>query len=192
MNLNSLTSARKSLLEIAKKNVYTYSEIPFKLASGGISHHYFNCKTLTLVPDRLRMVANIIRDELMPQILKEPPLAVGGLTLGADPIAIAISLAYLEKNLTVYPIIVRKESKSHGTKKLIECQVTPNQDKEVIVLDDTITTGNSTLKAVKAMREFGFIVNNCIALIDRNEGGKENLEKENIKLYSLFNAKDFY
>ncbi len=185
---------RSKLLDIARKVVYSYREKPFVLASGKTSNHYYNCKALTLVPENLRLLAHLLRDECIPEIYSKHnlPNAAGGLTMGADPIAFALSLVYLEKNHVLYPVVVRKTLKDHGTSKLVECQINPSDTKEVLVLDDTVTTGGSSIKAVQALREAGFQVKNCLAVIDRKEGAFENLKQEGVKLYSLLTADDFW
>lgn len=179
----------KSLFNKVHTFIYIYSEKPFQLSSGKMSHHYFNCKKITLNPEFLYLAVQSICEELIPQNNIPIPEAVGGLTLGADPLAYGISLYYHQKNLKCYPCIVRKEVKQYGTQKQIEGEL--EHIKEVIVLDDVVTTGGSTLKAVDAFRNAGKIVQYAICLIDREEGGKENLEKENVKLFSLWKKSDF-
>jgi orotate phosphoribosyltransferase len=102
--------------------------------------------------------------------------AAGGLTLGADPMANALSVISFQRGKPVRSFIVRKESKEHGTKSRIEGAVKAGEG--VVILDDVITTGGSTLAAIEAAREAGLDVKRVIALIDREEGGRENIEKE--------------
>lgn len=179
----------KELFKQSAAEIYRYSREPFMLASGKESNHYFNCKKITLLPDRLRLLSLAFRDELIPQFFKAVPEAVGGLTLGADPISYALSLAYLEKGKNVMPLVVRKEAKGHGTGKMIEGEYA--NLKQVLVVDDVITTGGSTLKAVRALRDVGLVVDSAISIVDREEGGKEALAAEGIALYSLFIKRDF-
>lgn len=179
----------KNLFDKAHSFIYMYSEKPFKLSSGKLSHHYFNCKKITLNPELLYLTAQAICEELIPENNLPIPEAVGGLTLGADPIAYAISLYLYKKNIICYPSIVRKETKEHGTQKQIEGEL--DRFREVIVLDDVVTTGSSTLKAVEAYRKAGKIVRYAICIIDREEGGKEQLKQENVELYSLWKKNDF-
>ena len=102
--------------------------------------------------------------------------AAGGLTLGADPMANALSVISFQRGKPVKSFIVRKETKDHGTKSRIEGTVKAGES--VVILDDVITTGGSTLTAIEAARDAGLQVKRVIALIDREEGGRENIEKE--------------
>jgi len=180
----------KKLFELAKDDIYKFRSEPFTLASGQQSQHYFNCKKITLLPGRLALLADAIKNEVIPGFLSEGlPEAVGGLTLGADPISYALSLAYHKDGSQVFPLVVRKEAKGHGTGKQIEGEI--EKISEVIVLDDVITTAGSTLKAVQAFRSAGIAVNHAVCIVDREEGGSEALQSENITLHSLYKKSDF-
>ncbi|MBL8018872.1 MAG: orotate phosphoribosyltransferase [Leptospirales bacterium] len=178
----------KQLFEHSRDHIYAFRDEPFTLASGRKSRHYFNCKKITLHPGRLQMLANVLRDEIIPA-LGQSPQAVGGLTLGADPIGCALSLAYNAVGKTVFPLIVRKEAKGHGTGQKIEGEV--SAVKEVLVLDDVITTAGSTLQAVRAFREAGLIVNQAICIVNREEGGEEALKAEGVQISWVFKKSDF-
>ncbi len=182
---------RRQLLALAKEHVYQFRKEGFLLASGKRSQHYYNCKKLSLYPTRLKLVAEAMRDELIPEHGLPLPRAVGGMTLGADPIAYALSFAYLDAGELVYPAIVRKQSKGHGIAKQVEAEFLPQEVEEVLLVDDTLTTGSSSLAAAAAFRSAGFRVRYCISIIDRQEGAKEALAKEGISLASLLQAKDF-
>lgn len=177
------------LYEESASLIYMYRQEPFQLASGQMSNHYFNCKKITLHPGRLSLLAKAIRDEVLPQSALPLPKAAGGLTLGADPIAYSFSLACFEKGHVCMPIVVRKEAKGHGTARQIEGDLTGID--EVLVFDDVITTAGSTLKAVAALREAGLKVNHAICIVDRQEGGKEALEQQQVTLHSLYKKSDF-
>ncbi|MBI3394989.1 MAG: orotate phosphoribosyltransferase [Spirochaetia bacterium] len=179
----------QELYGLVRSLAYRYDEKPFLLASGRTSHHYFNCKVITLHPERLQLLSHVLRDELLPSSGIADFEAVGGLTLGADPIAYGLCLAFLDKHRVVYPLIVRKEAKDHGTGRRIEGETTGV--KRVVVLDDVVTTAGSTLKAVSALREAGLIVEHAVAILDREEGGREALQKEGIALHSVFKKSDF-
>lgn len=181
-------SNRDQLFGWMKEFVYRFAETPFRLASGMESQHYFNCKEITLHPERLAILAEYIVSEVVAEV-SEPFEAVGGLTLGADPMAYAISLAFQKKGKLVFPLVVRKESKGHGTGQQIEGFW--KQTKTCLVLDDVITTGGSTIKAVKVLREAGIQVKTGICILDREEGGRENLEKENVRMISIFKKAEF-
>ncbi|MCB1309946.1 MAG: orotate phosphoribosyltransferase [Leptospiraceae bacterium] len=170
--------------------MYRYDPAGFTLTSGKFSHHYFNCKQITMVPAQLRRLALAIRDEIFPTLPAEP-VALGGLTLGADPIALAVSLAYAEQERTIYPIIVRKAAKQHGTGKQIEYEGPDHPDGATILIDDVVTTGGSSIVALHALRSAGFQVNHALCIVDREEGGREALAAENVELISLFLKSDF-
>lgn len=178
---------KEKLFGIMKGNVYRYSEEEFTLASGKKSHHYFNCKELLLYPDRLSLVAKYSVNYLIPKFSLVPE-SVGGLTMGADPLSYSISLEYYLQGTIVYPLVVRKETKDHGTKKLVEGAT---HVKSCLVVDDVVTTGGSTLKAVKALRESGITVESGICILDREEGGFETLQNEGVKMISIFKKSDF-
>lgn len=140
-------------------------------------------------PAHLAMLADALRGEVIENRLEGIPSSVGGLTMGADPIAYALSLSYREHGQIVYPLIVRKEAKDHGTGKQIEGEV--ESVDSVLLLDDVITTGGSSLKAAEAFRKAGLKVTHAVCIIDREEGGRESLEKEGITLFSLYRKSDF-
>ena len=181
----------KLLFQVMQEQVYQYRKGLFRLASGRSSHDYFNCKKITMVPHHLALLARVLRDDLIPREKLPLPKAAGGLTLGADPLAYALSLAYLEKGHCLYPVIVRKETKRHGMAKRVEAEFDRKAINEVLLLEDTLTTGGSALTAARALREEGFQVSHCISIVDREEGGKENLRHEGIKLLSLFTKHQF-
>ena len=180
---------RETLKSLIQSEAYRYAEEPFKLASGKMSNHYFNCKTITLHPERLATLAAYTVNEHIPSFLNSPPESVGGLTLGADPVCYAISLHYSSTGNLVYPLIVRKEAKDHGTGKQIEGFA--DQIKSCLVVDDVITTGGSTMKAVDALRKAGKEITKAICIIDREEGGRELLQENGIELFPLFTKSDF-
>ena len=184
-------SDANSLYSLIKEHAYGYRQDPFTLASGKTSHHYFNCKKITLHPPRLALLCETIYERFFKQGPLDLPLAIGGLTLGADPISYCLSLEFLKQNHLCYPLIVRKEAKGHGTGKQIEGEVNAVAGAEVLALDDVITTGGSTLKAVKALKEAGFQVKRALCIVDRQEGGEEALQAEGVELLSLFQKSDF-
>ena len=162
---------RIRLAEIILEKSFRYSEDkPFVLASGKTSNYYFNCKPTTLDPEGMNLIGEIIFEMLR----DAEATAAGGLTLGADPMANALSVISYQKGRPIKSFIVRKDIKDHGTKSAIEGNV--KQGERVVILDDVITTGASTITAIERAREAGFIVERVIALIDREEGGRENIE----------------
>lgn len=179
----------QELLNFIHAEVYRYRDEPFTLASGRKSQHYFNCKKITLDPDPLALLARVIIDEYLPDADLATPAAVGGLTLGADPIAYALALEYQRRGRTVYPLVARKEAKDHGTGRQVEGEV--ERVAEILVLDDVITTGGSTLKAVQAFRAVGLRVDRALCIVDREEGGLENLADADVELMALFKKSTF-
>lgn len=161
---------KRRLIEIIIEKSFQYREDPpFILASGKTSHYYFNCKPTTLDPEGM----NLIGEVLFSMLAETNITAAGGLTLGADPMANALSVISFQKGKPIKSFIVRKEIKDHGTMSAIEGNVKPGE--KVAILDDVITTGGSTITAIERAREAGLIVERAIALIDREEGGRENI-----------------
>lgn len=178
------------LFEDSRNRIYQYRAEPFTLSSGRESNHYFNARKITMVPELLQRLSVVFRDELLPRIgYPDGPPAAGGLTLGSDPIAFGLSLAYQEKGKTVYPIVVRKEPKGHGQGRQIEGE--SEQVREVLLVDDVVTTAGASLKAVAALRAAGLIVRTAVCVVDRQEGGAEAMRAEGIELHGLFRKSDF-
>ncbi|HEU19668.1 MAG TPA: orotate phosphoribosyltransferase [Deltaproteobacteria bacterium] len=173
--------ARKRLAEIIIERSFQYREDPpFTLASGGSSNYYFNCKPTTLDPEGMNLIGTVIFD-----MVKDSEItAVGGLTLGADPLANAVAVISYQKGRPVKSFIVRKDVKSHGTKSAVEGNVAAGE--KVAILDDVITTGGSTITAIERAREAGLIVDRVIALVDREEGGRQNIEKHVKNVFAVF------
>ncbi len=163
-------SSRDRLAELILRRSFQYRENPpFTLASGRTSFFYFNCKPVTLDPEGMNLIGRVLFD----MIRGSSVTAAGGLTLGADPLANALSVISFQKGEPVKSFIVRKDVKAHGTKSAVEGNVKPGE--RVVVLDDVITTGGSTITAIERAREAGLVVERVIALIDREEGGRENI-----------------
>ena len=162
---------KNRLLLLILERAFKYSEEPtFKLVSGRMSNYYFNCKTVTLHPEGLYVIGNIIFDMIKDSGAK----GIGGLTLGADPIADAVAYTSFLKNSPVEAFVVRKTAKAHGTMQWIEGNITRGDN--VVIVDDVITTGKSTIEAITRAKESGLTVVKVIALVDRQEGGRENIE----------------
>jgi orotate phosphoribosyltransferase len=174
----AIDKIKERLCEIILDRSFKYSEDPpFTLASGKKSNYYFNCKPTTLDPEGMNLIGAIIFD-----MLKDTDItAAGGLTLGADPIANALSVISYQKGKPIKSFIVRKDIKAHGTKSAIEGSVGTGE--KVVIIDDVITTGGSTITAIEQARLAGLIVEMVITLIDREEGGRENILQyvDNIK-----------
>ena len=160
------------LAGIILERSFQYSDDPpFTLASGKTSNYYFNCKTTTMDPEGMYLIGNILFEMLVDADVS----AAGGLTLGADPIANSLSLISYQKKKPIKSFVVRKDAKNHGTRSGIEGNITTGE--RVAIIDDVITTGGSTITAIETAREAGLKVDRVIALVDREEGGKENIKK---------------
>jgi len=165
---------KQRLKELILEHAFQYSEAPkFRLVSGGISQFYFNCKRVTFDPEGLYLIGNLIFDAIRDLHVQ----GIGGLTLGADPIADAVAYTSWIKGQPVQAFVVRKKQKDHGVISLIEGKVKSGD--RVVVVDDVVTTGGSTLQAIAACRRAGLEVARVVVLVDRQEmNGRESILKE--------------
>ncbi len=161
---------KKRLIELLCTRSFKYSKEPiFKLASGAMSQFYVNCKPVTLDPEGMYLVGHLMFDA----IRDSDCTGVGGLTFGADPIAVATSFAsYLEKK-PLKAFSIRKEQKDHGVIKWVEGEM--SEGEKVVIIDDVVTTGGSTIKAIERARAQGLDVIQVVTLVDRQEGGIEKI-----------------
>ncbi len=178
--MDYLAIRKRLALMILSKSFRFRQDPPFTLASGKTSSYYFNCKPVTLDPEGMYLIGHTLFD----LIRAAPETAAGGLTLGADPIANALSLISYQEGRPIKSFIVRKETKGHGTKSAVEGNVDPGE--RVIVIDDVITTGGSTITAIEKVREAGLITDRVITLIDREEGGRENILQHVSRVDAVF------
>lgn len=176
------TSARDELFEFVRRNAY--KEGNFTLASGRQSNFYFNGKAVLFDQNGSRLFAHWLLEEL--QRLKPRPVAVGGLEIGAIPIACtAMALA----DFSLQAFVVRKKAKEHGTALQIEG---PLRDGELVaIVDDVITTGESSLKAIKAVEAAGCTVAGVYCLVDREEGHSAEFQAYADRLHPAFTLRDF-
>jgi orotate phosphoribosyltransferase len=177
---------RVRLLELLKTLAYEEREVV--LASGKKSNFYIDCKQAVLSAEGHYLVGWLLGHviaERAPEVE-----AIGGLTMGADPLASAVStVSYLcHKPLAAF--YVRKEAKGHGTGQWIEGRKLLRTGMPVAILEDVVTTGGSALKAIERARDFGLKVSLIVGLVDREEGGREALEKE-APLVTLFRRREF-
>ncbi len=171
---------KKRLIELIYEKAFKYSEEPvFKLVSGRMSNYYFNCKAVTLNPEGMHLIGNIIYEMIKDSGAK----GIGGLTLGADPIADAVAYTSYLKGSPIEAFVVRKTAKSYGTMQWIEGNVKAG-DRAVIV-DDVITTGKSTIEAINRAKEAGLDIVKVVALVDRQEGGRENIESLGVEVEAV-------
>jgi len=156
----------------------------FVLASGQKSNYYINGKLTTLDARGAYLIARVFTA----MIRNDVPDAVGGLTLGADPIVGSmLALAGME-DLSLKGFIVRKASKEHGTKSLIEGPVAEGD--RVVIIEDVVTTGGSSIQAIAAVREMGADVSRVLAIVDREQGGTDNLAEQGCRLEAIFTAQE--
>ena len=155
----------------------------FTLASGATSNIYIDVRQTALTGDGALAIGHailgIMRD------CAPHATACGGLTLGADPIVTAVSIAASLTGSKVDAIIVRKDAKGHGMQRGIESPSSVGPGSEVVVVDDVITSAGSTLQAVQALREAGFVVSHAVCVVDREAGGAEALAAQGIQLHAL-------
>jgi orotate phosphoribosyltransferase len=153
----------------------------FTLASGRESTHYVDARLTTMSPEGLAVIGPLALEAIRER--RWPVDAVGGLTLGADPIAYATALASVHAPPLVRAFTVRKEAKQHGTGRLIEGPM--REGDRVVVIEDVITTGGSALRAAEAVQRAGATVSGILALVDREEGGRGVLEGQGFEVVCL-------
>src|SRR6266508_271751 len=182
--LNSMSSARQQLLALLSQQSFRLGE--FKLSSGGTSDYYIDCRTTTLHAEGAELTARVFLDEIQRHNWR--PQAIGGLTMGADPIVVAVAMLsaqeahlHLSADLSrpqelIHGFLVRKAEKTHGTGQRVEGF--RERGARVVVVDDVCTTGASTVQAIEAAREFGFEVIGVMCLVERQDaGGRPNVEQ---------------
>ena len=179
---------RQELLAILAKNSFRLGQ--FKLSSGGTSDYYIDCRTTTLDANGARLTARVVLDEIFRQGWE--PQAIGGLTMGADPIVVATAMLSAQQTQSrrpradttpgaadyhlIHGFLVRKGEKAHGTGQRIEGF--HEKGAKVVIVDDVCTTGSSTIQAIEAAREFGFEIVGVICLVEREEAkGRTSVEK---------------
>jgi orotate phosphoribosyltransferase len=176
---------KQQLISVVRDKALKFGE--FTLASGKKASYYLDGKQVTLDSHGAKLIAAGILD-----ILKREsnwPDSVGGLAIGADPITAAvITLAGIE-NLKLKGVLIRKEPKGHGLQKYIEGPVQPGQS--IVIVEDVVTTGGSSLLAIERCQEFGLKVQSVICVIDRMEGGEAAFAAKGLKLHSLLTIRDF-
>jgi orotate phosphoribosyltransferase len=161
---------KNELISILCQKSFKFSQSPaFKLVSGRMSRFYVNCKPTTLSPRGMFLTGHL----MFAAIQDSGASAVGGLTFGADPIAMATAFASELKGHPVKAFSIRKTQKDHGIVKWVEGDIQPGE--KVVVIDDVATTGGSTVKAIERARAEGLDVVRAVILVDRQEGGMDNI-----------------
>jgi len=162
-----MSPERAKLLQVLAEKSFRLGQ--FKLSSGGTSDYYIDCRTTTLDSQGARLTGQAFWQEIQARDWR--PQAIGGLTMGADPIVSAVAVVSGQ----VHGFLVRKAEKQHGTGQRIEGF--RQKGARVVIVDDVCTTGASTIQAIEAAREFGFEVAGVMCLVEREEaGGRANVE----------------
>ncbi len=169
---------RESLRTLLQEQALQFGE--FTLASGKKASFYLDCRKVTLDGKGARLIAL----EMLERLSSRWPDAVGGMAIGADPITAAVITVAAEQGKSLKGFIVRKEAKQHGLARQVEGPVESGQC--CVILEDVVTTGGSSLKAIERVREFGLEVRGVLAIVDRLAGGRETFEREGLWFESLY------
>ena len=179
-----MTDMKRRLAKLLLEKSYREGE--FTLSSGRKTDYYFDCRQTALHPEGAWLIGNLFAD----MIRDIPAAAVGGMTLGADPLVTATSLAARQQGRILAGLLIRKEAKGHGAGQYIEglANVTPGD--RVIMLEDVVTTGTALLNACRRAQEAGLTIAAVCAILDREEGGREALAAAGFALQSLFTRRE--
>ena len=182
---------RVELLELLRTRSFARRAVT--LSSGKASNFYIDCKQVTLDARGHVLIGKLLFDALRAVETSEGVRfeGVGGLTLGADPLASAVSLTSSLEGHPLPAFIVRKEPKAHGTGAYLEGMGNIAAGGHLVVLEDVVTTGRSAMVAVDRVRAAGYRVGLVLALVDRLDGGREVIEAAGLKLVTLFDRRDF-
>lgn len=195
-----MPSEKQQLLSLLAEKSFRLGQ--FKLSAGGTSDYYIDCRATTLDAEGARLTSRVFLDEIYRR--GWAPAAIGGLTMGADPIVVGVAMLTAQQvqgrgtrdssgdhGWLIHGFLVRKAEKTHGTGQRIEGF--REKGARVVIVDDVCTTGTSTVQAIEAAREFGFDVIGAICLVERQEAnGRPNVEKaaDPAPFVSLFTAND--
>ena len=175
---------RKLINILVSKSLKVEPERVFKLSSGTMSNTYIDCKKTTLTAEGAYLIGNIFFDRISHLKVNK----IGGLTLGADAIAQAVSYTSYLKKHPIDVFVVRKKSKEHGLQLKIEGDVKKGDN--VVIVDDVVTTGGSTVEAITKAKEFGFNIVKVIVLVDRQEGGREYIVNQGVEFEAIITKED--
>ncbi len=179
---SSIDEMKDNLLTLLAQKAYKFGD--FSLASGKKSSHYVNCKPVSLSGNGLLFISSLLFNQI-----DQNDTSVAGLTLGADPLVSGVVMLAAQRGRNLSGLIVRKEAKGHGTKAWMEGPLPP-KGSTITVLEDVVTTGGSSLKAVEKLRDQGYFVDRVLAIVDREEGGKKAMSEAGLDLISIFFLKD--
>ena len=183
MNEDKIKQYKKSLLQLIKRKALKRGRVV--LSSGKVSDYYLDGRLVTLDSQGAYLVASIILDLIRDKKI----MALGGPTLGADPIVGAVIALAAKRGKKLSGFIVRKSAKRHGMQRLIEGP-TLRRGSRIILVDDVVTTGGSLIAAGEALKRQGVKVDCAIVIVDRQEGAVQNLAKAGCRLISIFKKRD--
>ncbi|MFH1772466.1 MAG: orotate phosphoribosyltransferase [Candidatus Omnitrophota bacterium] len=175
---------KKELLKLIKKDAFFKKKVI--LSSGKTSNFYIDIRKISLTPQGIYLISHLFYD-----IIENGSItAIGGPTLGADPIVSGVCFVAYEKKMPLKGFLIRKNPKKHGSQRMIEGHALKRTDK-VVIVDDVATSGGSLVKSIEVLRNEGIKVVKALTVIDRGEGAKVALAKLDCPLISLFNRSDF-
>ncbi|WP_240481254.1 orotate phosphoribosyltransferase [Sandaracinus amylolyticus] len=187
------TGTRERLLELLRTRCFARKKVV--LASGRESDFFIDCKQAVLLAEGHVLIGELMLEAAL--ALPTHPVAVAGVELGGCPLASAVALVSFqrdvrtERGVGLDAIYVRKQAKDHGSQRQLEGDVGMQPNDPVVVVEDVVTTGGSTLRAIERLRERGLTVAGVVAIVDRLEGGAENVRAAGVHLTSLFTRHDF-
>lgn len=184
MQNHTITELKRQLYDLLQKDALKRGS--FVLSSGKTSTYYLDGRIITLTPQGAYLVASIILEMTRDSNIT----AIGGPTLGADPIVGALACLSHQRQVPLKTFIVRKQAKEHGMQRQIEGPALQRGER-VVIVDDVATTGKAMIEAKEALDKAGVVIEKAVVIVDRNEGAKENLEKLGIVLEPIFSIKDF-
>jgi orotate phosphoribosyltransferase len=182
-----VTTPRQELLNLVAELSFQRKHVV--LSSGKESDFYVDCKQTLLSPDGMALTGTVLVDEWQRQGLDI--VAVGGPTLGADPMTCAFVLQARKRGIMIPGFFIRKEAKGHGTMAYVEGTKSMTPGSRVLVLEDVITTGGSSIRCIGHLRDAGFEVAHLFCLVDRKEGGREAIEAAGVPVTSMYTRDDF-
>lgn len=185
--MNAPPASRERLLALLTERSFKKQKVV--LSSGKESNFYIDCKKTALLAEGHYLVGHLLFASI--RRLAPEAVGVGGLTMGADPLASAVSLVSYQQQQPLHAFYVRKEPKGHGTGQWIEGLDALQKGAKVAIVEDVVTTGASTIKAIERARAEGLDPIAVFALVDRQEGGTAAVEKTGVKVHALFTRSDF-
>lgn len=173
---------KQQLIDLIKRDALEFGD--FQLASGARSSYYLDCRKVTLQAAGAALIGAGILDHLRDRM----PDAVGGMAIGADPITGAVITAAGMQGVPLKGFIVRKEAKQHGKQRMVEGPVQPGET--AVIVEDVVTTGGSSVKAIQHARDFGLEVALVIGIVDRLQGGADNFKQAGCEFHPLTTIRD--